>query len=340
LPGLPYFVDKSEKSRYIIFMRQAEKVNKEKKEPGDYDSAWKEIIQELWEPFIAMFYPQIHRDIDFSRKPRFLNNELKKIDPANRMGKRIADALLQVYLKDGSRKIIFIHIEIQSTRDSRFKVRMYTYNYRIFDHFWRKNLEVISLAVLTDQDAHYRPEEYKVGRWGFELKMKIPIVKIIDYKNRPELKEKVENSDNPMAMVIRAQLKSYEAKKRRGKGRYDIKSELFKECLKAKYPSKQIRALMRFIDWLIRLPEGLEKKLFQEISKLEEGHKMAYVTTWERMGIKKGVEIGVEKGVEKEKKKTREMLKKLLQNGVSPDLLKDSSGLSMGEIKKLMPSEN
>jgi hypothetical protein len=43
--------------------------------------------------------------------------------------------------------------------------------------------------------------------------MKIPIVKIIDYKLKKELREKLETSTNPMAMVVRAQLKSFEVKK-------------------------------------------------------------------------------------------------------------------------------
>jgi len=39
---------------------------------------------------------------------------------------------------------------------------------------------------------------------------------------------------------------------------------------------------------MIRLPEGVEEMFWQEAHALEESTKMAYVTSVERIGIKKG----------------------------------------------------
>jgi hypothetical protein len=48
-----------------------------------------------------------------------------------------------------------------------------------------------------------------------------------------------------------------------------------------------ILQLFRFIDWMIRLPEGLEADLRQELYADEEQQRMPYITTVEQAGIDK-----------------------------------------------------
>ncbi len=38
----------------------------------DHDSAWKEVLENLFEDFLAFFFPDLHRDIDFSQPIEFL----------------------------------------------------------------------------------------------------------------------------------------------------------------------------------------------------------------------------------------------------------------------------
>ncbi len=156
------------------------------KDSTSYDSAWKDVIEENLEPFLEFFYPDIHKDIDFSKKPEFLNNELRAIKPYGNVGRRYADELVKVYLKNGDVACIcvFIHIEVQGTKVERglFEERIYVYNYRIFDKHIEKGTKVISLAILTDEDEDYRPDEYLVKHLKFEPRMQIPVVKTIDYK--------------------------------------------------------------------------------------------------------------------------------------------------------------
>ncbi len=47
-------------------------------------------------------------------------------------------------------------------------------------------------------------------------------------------------------------------------------------------------AFFDFIDLIIRLPDDLEVKLFDEIIKIEEDHKMPHLATWERTAEKRG----------------------------------------------------
>ncbi|MGE5343188.1 MAG: transposase [Candidatus Omnitrophota bacterium] len=311
-------------------MGKAQQVVKKQSERREYDSAWKEILEEHFETFLEFFFEDIHRDIDFSKGYESLSKELIPIARGHKLGKRLADVLIKVHLKDGSDKFfcVFIHIEVQGKKDPNLMVRIYIYNYRIFDRYRDKGVEVVSLAILTDEDENYRPDEYTVKHWGFEHRMKIPIAKIIDYKCKQELIEKLETSTNPMAMVVKAQLRSYEAKRGSGDEKYRIKYDLLRQCIGRGYTRKQTASLLKFIDWLIMLPEGLDEQLTQEISKLEEGPKMRYVTSFERVGRRRGIEEGL---------KTAAI--RMINNGVSPKEIVLYTGLTEEEVRSLMPVE-
>ncbi len=178
--------------------------------------------------------------------------------------------------------------------------------------------------ILTDEDKNYRPDEYHVGRWGFDLRMRFPLVKLIDYRDNEELAKKLEESTSPMAMVVKAQWNSYDAKKHDNNKKYDVKWDLMRQCFKRGYSKKQITMLLKFIDWIIRLPEEFEMRLSDEIAKIEEEYKMPYVTSWERIA---------EKRTEKRVKKATAI--KLLKAGVEKNIIADSIGFPMKKIEEL-----
>ena len=311
-----------------------------------YDSAWKDVIEEHFDPFLEFFFPDIHSDIDFSRKPEILSKELRKIIPNAKTGKRYADILMKVYLKDGTAKFIclFIHVEVQGNRETHFMIRMFTYHYRIFDKYKDEGAKIISLAILTDEEENYRPNEYSSKGWGFSLRMKVPIVKILDYKNKKELREKLEKSSNPMGMIVKAQLKSFEAKKGDNHIKYDIKFELIRQLLKHGYDGKYIRSLFNFIDLVFRLPESLEKKLSQEVNKIEEEQNMAYVTSWERIAKKEGKLEGKREGKLEGKLEGKregklegklETAQNLIKGGIAIDIIAKATGLSKEVLEAL-----
>jgi len=57
------------------------------------DEAWKEIIEKLFPDFLAFFFPQIHKDINFSRGFEFLDKELQKILNGARLAKKLSTSL-------------------------------------------------------------------------------------------------------------------------------------------------------------------------------------------------------------------------------------------------------
>jgi len=68
---------------------------------SDKDSVWKEAIDACFHDFLGFFFPHIAGDIDFDKGYEFLDKELKRILREAGTGKRYADILVKVYLRDG-----------------------------------------------------------------------------------------------------------------------------------------------------------------------------------------------------------------------------------------------
>ncbi|MGH7136182.1 MAG: hypothetical protein ACREHD_10610, partial [Pirellulales bacterium] len=113
----------------------------------DFDTAWKEALEALFEPFMAFFFPDAHRDIDWTRRFEMLDKELQQITPESEQGRRVVDKLVKVWRTNGQDEWVLVHIEVQSQPDTDFARRMYVYNYRLFDRYNRK---VASFAILGD----------------------------------------------------------------------------------------------------------------------------------------------------------------------------------------------
>jgi hypothetical protein len=77
------------------------------------------------------------------------------------LGKRFVNKLVRVTLHHGGQKWIYIHIEVQGTKQAEFAKRMFVYNYRIYDRYDRP---VASFAVLADQYKNWKPNSY-----GYEI---------------------------------------------------------------------------------------------------------------------------------------------------------------------------
>ena len=128
-----------------------------------FDSPWKEVVEIYLPEFIAFFFPKAHNAIDWSKGFEFLDQELQQVARDAELGKRFVDKLVKVFLKDGQETWILLHIEIQSQYEQNFAERIYVYNYRIYDKY-RRN--VVSLVVLGDDSAHWRPSEFGSKLFG------------------------------------------------------------------------------------------------------------------------------------------------------------------------------
>ena len=79
--------------------------------------------------------------------------------------------------------------------------------------------------------------------------------------------------------------------------RFDWKLSIIKRLYEMGYGRDDIWNLYRFIDWIMVLPEELNRKLHNEIIKYEEGKKMPHITTAEKIGMEKGIQQGMQQGM-------------------------------------------
>ena len=104
-------------------------------------------------------------------------------------------------------------------------------------------------------------------------------------------------SKNPFAVVVMAHLKTLRTS-RSLEDRFDWKLRLVKSLYEKGYSKKDILELFRFIDWLMKLPDDLDRRFDETLTQYEEEKKMPYVTSVERIGIQKGIQLGIEQGIE------------------------------------------
>ncbi|NET59150.1 MAG: DUF4351 domain-containing protein [Symploca sp. SIO2E6] len=254
----------------------------------DFDSAWKDTLEWYFEPFIRLCFPQIHPAIDWSHSCQFLDKELQKVVRDAQIGRRFADKLVQVWLLNGQETWILIHVEVQGKRETNFAQRMYTYNHRISDRY---NHPVLSLAVLCDGNPNWRPTKYSSETLGCTIDFKFLIAKLLDYK---EQWEELEQSDNPFATVIMAHLKSQETRGNKQQRRA-WKMSLTKRLYEEGYQRQDVLNLFHFIDWVMKLPKGLEQAFIEEITEYEKEQNMRYITSIERIGMERGRQEGAQK---------------------------------------------
>ena len=209
---------------------------------ADYDSPWKEALDLYFEAFLALLYPTIHAQIDWSRGYESLDKEFQAIVREAETGRRYVDKLAKVWTLAGAECWVLIHVEVQTARDADFAERMYVYNYRIFDRY---NQAVASLAVLADDDPTWRPSEFRQELFGCETGIRFPTVKLLDLAaNEAEL----EASENLFSKVVLAHLKALETRKDAA-NRHVWKLRLIRGLYERGLGSKDVRELFRVIDW-------------------------------------------------------------------------------------------
>src|SRR5579871_1584406 len=156
--------------------------------------AWKEAYHDFLEPFFRLRLPEAHADIDWSRGLEFLDNELQKIAPDSKQGRRSVDILVRVWRRSGEEQWVLIHIEVQAQYDADFPWRIYQYNYRILDRYGKP---VASFAVLADDNPNWKPDRFTSNLWGCKIDFQYPVIKLTDFDTA-----KLEQSDNPFAIII------------------------------------------------------------------------------------------------------------------------------------------
>jgi len=258
--------------------------------PIALDGPWKESLERFFEPFMALFFPQAHTEIDWSRGYESLDSELQQIARDAELGQRLADKLIRVWRLIGDEAWVLVHVEVQGQRDPEFPERMYVYNYRCFDRFRKP---VMSVAVLGDTQRSWRPESFGYELWGSRAGLQFVPVKLLDWEARWEALERLEN---PFALIVMAHLRTITTRRSPGT-RYDWKLRIARALYKSGLKREDVLELFRFLDWIMALPPALEQGFSDTVNVELEEHGMPYVTSWERQGVQKGLEQGLRQGL-------------------------------------------
>lgn len=248
----------------------------------EMDSAWKEILDAYFQEFMLFFHSTLANAIDWSIPYDVMDKELQAITKDAMLGKQFVDKLIKVKSKQGDEHFVLVHLEVQGEPQTSFALRLYQYNYRVFDRY---HLPVITLAVLADDRPSWRPTHYSATIWGQEIiRLNFFTTKLLDYAEKRAM---LEATDNPFGIIILAQLAALETRKN-ADARFNIKFALTRRLYDKGLSRDAILNLYRFMDWVLSLPKDLEIRYNQGIKKLEEERSVKYVTSAERIGMEKG----------------------------------------------------
>ncbi len=256
---------------------------------ADLDSPWKDILRAYFPQAIAFFFPQTSALVDWDKPYEFLDKEFQKVSQDAQLGRRYADQLVKVWLKGGRQQWLLLHLEVQSQSETEFEERMFTYSLRIFDQFRQVP---ISLAILCDESLSWRPSRYDADYPDTSLSFRFGTVKLLDWRDHMD---ELESSNNPFATVVIAHLKVLETK-RNVDQRKAWKFRLTRRLYEKGFGRQEVLDLYRFIDWVMILPEAVEREFWQNLQAFEEERKVTYVTNAERFGLEKAIEQGIEQG--------------------------------------------
>lgn len=219
----------------------------------------------------------------------FLDKELEQVVRDAELGRRLVDKLVRVATRAGPWQWVLVHVEVQGARDQRFAQRIFTYNSRLYDRYGQP---VASLALLADHGAKWKPSEFGYRVLGCEVRIRFPVVKLNDYASRID---ELLADRNPFALVTAAHLLT-QASKRDPGARGAAKWRLAKLLYQRNWNKQRILDLYSVIDWMMRLPEQMERALWDQIQEWERSQSMPYVTSAERFGVERGRQEGRQEG--------------------------------------------
>lgn len=290
------------------------------------DTLWKGIIEDLTEDLLHFFFPDFVEYIDFSRGYVFLDKELQKLFPDSESKNSHADKLIKIWLISGEEYWVLLHIEIQGYPDKHFAGRMFQYAYRIIDKFQRP---VAALAIYTDDNEQYHPNEYHFNMLGTSLTYRFNVFKLNEYN--PETHPLAKG--NAFAWVL-AVAKAGMHLTSNDKNLGQHKLNMIRKLLENGFSAEKIRVLLDFIRFYVHFENSEESANFENtLETLIQNRK--------NMGIEEAIltevkQQGIEQGVQLQK---QQIILKGIKEGLSVPLLASLTELSEEEVQQIIQQQ-
>ena len=286
---------------------------------SEYDRAWKGMLDAYLQAFLAFYFPNLEKLVDWEHPPEILDTTLPAPPSAasdnapasetpaseatageaskreaSKPGELRVDKFFKVrMLPDREPEDSLLHIEVQGDPETGFPRRMYVYNGRAFDRF---GLPVLSMALLADVDPNWRPaEEYGWRRGSCRALLEFATAKLIDYDW-----SELTTTSNPFGLASMAHRWAKATRARNltaAEERLAKKLEVTRLLYAKGLPEREHVNLLRFIDLVLKLPKALARKYWAEVQQMEDRTmEEAFLASFEVEAMEKGLEKGLEKG--------------------------------------------
>lgn len=293
------------------------------------DELLKGAFEENFVDFLRFLYPDADEIFDLSKDIEFMDKELLSIIPnrERQKGKRVADLLAKVYMKDGSHKYILLNIEIEGGNDAEFAGRIYEYNYRIWD---RHRISVATIAVYTGGHNQPRPSEYRREVLDTSLYFKYRAYHILDHTE-----DELLAMNNIFALLVLACQKALLEDKISEDELNEDRSTIARVLIKSgKYDHDRIIRFFVFLKNFLYVNNKELNRIFdEEIIKLSGGTiDMGVIEVVKKQERQLGLKQGV-------KQKSSEVVENLIVKlGLSDEQIMDIAEVSLDFVKKVRAS--
>lgn len=238
--------------------------------PDQLDSAWKCALDQLIGECILTCFPALAAVLDLSRPFTILDSELHQpsdgtIPTSNACH---ADRVYQCFTRDGH--AVCLHVEVQCQHDEHFAQRMFIYHSLLYA---RHKIPVISLAILGDGSATWRPCDFEYGFGGCELTLSFATVKLLDLK--PALPALLQ-SGNGFALFAAAHLEIMQTKGEPFE-RLAAKCRLTRILCDFRWPETRLAKMLELLDRIMPLQPKLDAKYREHIRNMKGTHMLTLI---------------------------------------------------------------
>lgn len=210
------------------------------------DPLWKSILEQTFADFLRFMFPEAELLFDLNKPFEYLDKEFETLFPPEKSnkGKRFVDKLVKVYMKGGGEQFIFCHIEVQSNKGNNdLEKRMFEYYYKITDRY---QVPVCAIAILTDENKHYKPKLYVQSFLGTSLKYEFNYYKILS-QNEEDLR----SNPNPFAVVVLTAYLAIVYNHVTDQELKDIKHDLYEQMMKRDMEKSTRQGIYDFLAYYV-----------------------------------------------------------------------------------------
>ena len=239
-----------------------------------HDRLFKELLETFFGEFVELFFPQVYEAIDLEHI-KFLQQEV--FTDVTRGDKHRIDILVETRLK-GESGIVLVHVENQASAQKDFAERMFIYFSRLYQ---KHRCRVVPIAVFTYPEKRAEPDRFKLA---------FPFMPVLDFHfltlelNKHKWQDYIQ-SKNPVAAALLSKM-GYQNKER-----VQVKLEFLRMLVRMELDPARMTLLTGFFETYLILNEEEERKLEEEMGKVDEkeAKRMIEITTsWEEKGRVKG----------------------------------------------------